>query len=402
MFVGLFLFPFVTFIILTLVDSTDYISKHDVINWIDESKEKNYGIDKQVEKILKRNDIGIGAFKIKRDTFSAINTTSTTPIIKNASIKVIEHNATLDSNLNVKLKAITSNKRKNRFNMIKLIQRKPAGKRRQTTKRKNKSKRRQTTKRKQATKYRTTPKKKLTTKRKTTSKKKLTTKRITTPKRKLNTKPKRKLTTKRRTTPKTTPKRKLTTKHITTSKKKSTTKRRTTPNKILTTTTVKTTTSSKKPSSGNEIDSLRRKYLDQTNKYRRLHGSPDLTNSQKLENLAQAYAEKLANEFSGQLIHDPDQTYGENLAYMPSTMIDDPVKLWYDEVKNYDFNNPGFGMNTGHFTQLVWKNTKEMGCGIGRINQKNNGFYYYIISCKYNPPGNYPNQFNENVLPKED
>uniref|UniRef100_A0A0N5C4K2 SCP domain-containing protein n=1 Tax=Strongyloides papillosus TaxID=174720 RepID=A0A0N5C4K2_STREA len=100
-------------------------------------------------------------------------------------------------------------------------------------------------------------------------------------------------------------------------------------------------------------------------------------------------------------IHDQDSPYGENLAYLPSTQINDPVKLWYEEVKDYDFNNPGFGMYTGHFTQLVWKSTKEVGCGISRINQKNYGYYYYIICCKYNPPGNYEDKFNENVLPKK-
>ena len=26
------------------------------------------------------------------------------------------------------------------------------------------------------------------------------------------------------------------------------------------------------------------------------------------------------------------------------------VNMWYNEVKNYNFNNPGFTMNTGHFT----------------------------------------------------
>jgi hypothetical protein len=39
--------------------------------------------------------------------------------------------------------------------------------------------------------------------------------------------------------------------------------------------------------------------------------------------------------------------------------------MWYDEVKFYNYNNPGFGMSTGHFTQLVWIGSNALGCGIG-------------------------------------
>ena len=29
------------------------------------------------------------------------------------------------------------------------------------------------------------------------------------------------------------------------------------------------------------------------------------------------------------------------------------VDKWYDEIKDYNFNNPQFGHNTGHFTQVI-------------------------------------------------
>lgn len=34
-----------------------------------------------------------------------------------------------------------------------------------------------------------------------------------------------------------------------------------------------------------------------------------------------------------------------------------------DEASMYDYDNPNFSEETGHFTQLVWKNTTTVGCG---------------------------------------
>jgi len=55
-------------------------------------------------------------------------------------------------------------------------------------------------------------------------------------------------------------------------------------------------------------------------------------------------------------------------------------------------------MNTGHFTQLVWKGSKQIGCGAS-CNNSNKCY----VTCNYYPPGNYIGQFASNVFPlKED
>ena len=65
------------------------------------------------------------------------------------------------------------------------------------------------------------------------------------------------------------------------------------------------------------------------------------------------------------LINRQGGPYGENLAE-GFTNITEAVDAWGGEQADYDFNNPGFSEQTGHFTQLVWKATTTVGCG--RIN----------------------------------
>lgn len=68
--------------------------------------------------------------------------------------------------------------------------------------------------------------------------------------------------------------------------------------------------------------------------------------------------------------------------------------MWYDEVRLYNFRNQGFSMNTAHFTQLVWKNSKEVGFGLA---QANDGVYYFVAS--YFPGGNMQGDYPRNVTP---
>ena len=79
--------------------------------------------------------------------------------------------------------------------------------------------------------------------------------------------------------------------------------------------------------------------------------------------LTQAYADKLANDWKGPgnkiLHHAPSSArpgQGENLAWTgassPAAACLKAVKMWYAEIKDYDFATPGFSFETGHFTQV--------------------------------------------------
>jgi len=127
------------------------------------------------------------------------------------------------------------------------------------------------------------------------------------------------------------------------------------------------------------------------------HGVQPLVLDAGLSKISQAYAEKLAkldtmkhsgNKWQG-------NSLGENLAMAyPKMTADMAANMWYNEIKNYNWASPAFQGNTGHFTQVVWKGSKQVGVGIAK-SKKNN---WYVVA-NYYPAGNNYNQFRANVLP---
>ncbi|KAF2480527.1 CAP domain-containing protein, partial [Neohortaea acidophila] len=81
--------------------------------------------------------------------------------------------------------------------------------------------------------------------------------------------------------------------------------------------------------------------------------------------------------------------YGENLAEgfaTPALAVD----AWAAEEKHYQYPDGGFSESTGHFTQLVWKNTTHVGCGAVNCGSGTGGdaaFGWYLV-CEYAPAGN--------------
>ncbi|CAO3655203.1 unnamed protein product [Mucor hiemalis] len=114
------------------------------------------------------------------------------------------------------------------------------------------------------------------------------------------------------------------------------------------------------------------------NKLRSKHHSPALKWDTKLAKYAQQWSNKCEFQHS-------QGPYGENLAlgYPTWTSV---INGWYSEVKNYNYNSPGFAMNTGHFTAIVWKSTTKVGCGVKTCNNLGKGVKLY--TCSYAPFGN--------------
>ncbi|XP_061478281.1 cysteine-rich venom protein helothermine-like [Rhineura floridana] len=81
---------------------------------------------------------------------------------------------------------------------------------------------------------------------------------------------------------------------------------------------------------------------------------------------------------------------GENL-YMSSApnSWSDAIQAWYNEVKDFAY---GSGAKTrgaviGHYTQVVWYKSNEVGCALAYCSAQPIFKYFYV--CQYCPAGNY-------------
>lgn len=126
-----------------------------------------------------------------------------------------------------------------------------------------------------------------------------------------------------------------------------------------------------------DLNRFEQDILDEHNRRRLLHSAQNLTWDPERVEFAVNYAAEAFDCDNVQLIHS-EGPYGENLAAGYVGGID-PVVAWYDEIEMYDFDNPGFETETGHFTQLVWRNTSTIGCA--RVECDNSWRQYTI--CEY-------------------
>ncbi|KAK3844491.1 MAG: PR-1 protein [Linnemannia gamsii] len=129
--------------------------------------------------------------------------------------------------------------------------------------------------------------------------------------------------------------------------------------------------------------------LDTHNKYRARHGAKPLKWNAKAAQFGDNWIQQCQFKHSG-------GKYGENLAAGYKN-FKTGIDAWYNEVSKYNYKNPGFSMATGHFTQVVWKGTKSVGCAKKFCPGSN----WTIYICNYDPPGNYQGQYQKNVLPRK-
>ena len=110
---------------------------------------------------------------------------------------------------------------------------------------------------------------------------------------------------------------------------------------------------------------------------------PPLTWSDALAARAQEWAHTLLERH--QFEHRPNSTYGENLFEIDgaSTTPARVMDSWAAESRNYDYGSNKCRGMCGHYTQIVWRETRKVGCGVARADGRE------VWVCNYDPPGNF-------------
>jgi pathogenesis-related protein 1 len=123
--------------------------------------------------------------------------------------------------------------------------------------------------------------------------------------------------------------------------------------------------------------------LNAHNRVREQFKLPKLTWNCKLAEYAQQWAT------NGQMVHREFNMYGENIfvANVPDFKASLAIDHWNTEQAYWD-NRAGVcqpGRSCNHFTQMVWKRTTQVGCG---INTGMTGRFHIMLVCNYDPAGN--------------
>ena len=150
-----------------------------------------------------------------------------------------------------------------------------------------------------------------------------------------------------------------------------------------------------------DLDTYIKLILKMHNDLREKHNSPPLSNNEELNTIASEYAESLVNN-NGKYIYSPKiykgQLVGENIAISESKKPEDIFNSLVKGQKIYDYDENKFSKITGNFSQIIWKETTDI--GIGFWHDKNNKKYYSVIL--YYPIGNCLGEFKENIFKEKD
>lgn len=134
------------------------------------------------------------------------------------------------------------------------------------------------------------------------------------------------------------------------------------------------------------------------NEHRAKHGVPPLKLNKQICKISQRWADTLASR--GKITHSQNREYGENIFSVitsdPNYTVNgkDPVNSWYEEIKVHTFGVEPNSLQSGHFTQVIWKESQELGVAFAKGRDGK-----FVVVANYSPPGNVIGSFARNVPP---
>ncbi|KAJ8023542.1 Peptidase inhibitor 16 [Holothuria leucospilota] len=164
---------------------------------------------------------------------------------------------------------------------------------------------------------------------------------------------------------------------------------------------------------GTAYSSEDQKAILEVHNYYRSKVSPTATNMEEMKwdsvlaKQAQDWADTCVYEHPNKTIHKDYIGIGQNLyaiynVYGLETAKPDatePVESWHSEVQYYyyEYNACVVDEVCGHYTQVVWADTTDVGCGINYcLSAKYDNTALpnaWIVVCNYSPGGNYIGQW---------
>ncbi|MFT5722413.1 MAG: pathogenesis-related protein 1 [Motiliproteus sp.] len=134
------------------------------------------------------------------------------------------------------------------------------------------------------------------------------------------------------------------------------------------------------------------------NRYRALVAVPALTASSALAATAQAYADTLKTTQGCTSTHSHAAGLGENLFWASALVYSNGTRkpqdvtptqvadAWGSEKDHYSYasNSCAAGEICGHYTQVVWNTSTQVGCGHATCDD-----HSQVWVCNYSPAGNW-------------